>query len=208
MITGTFFDFEKVEKNKRSKLFFRMPAEEAAQKILGDYLVLKTKKTILAGRIVETEGYTGVKDDASHSFAGKRTKRNETMYNEGGCAYVYFIYGKFWCFNVVTSKKDDPQAVLIRAVEPVGGIEVMKKRRGPKGAKNLTNGPCRWTQAFGIDRTHDGRDMTSSGLFISRGLSKKFDIVKTTRVGIDYAVNSKNRPLRFYIKDSPFISKK
>ncbi|MFH1504052.1 MAG: DNA-3-methyladenine glycosylase [Candidatus Omnitrophota bacterium] len=208
LITGTCFDIKKLEKNKRNKSFFRCGAQSAAKELLGDYLVLKDKKITLAGRIVETEGYIGIEDDASHSFGGRRTKRNQTMYNEGGCVYAYFIYGKFWCFNVVTSKKDDPQAVLIRAIEPVEGLEVMKERRGPKGAKNLTNGPCRWTQAFAIDKAYEGRDITCDELFISRGLNKKFDIVETTRVGIDYAVNSKDWLLRFYIKGSSFISKK
>jgi len=208
LAAGTSFDIENLQKHKRSSKFFLCGAETAAQKLLGDYLVLRSAENSLIGRIVETEGYVGIEDDASHSFGARRTKRNQTMYEQGGCAYVYFIYGKFWCFNVVTSRKNNPQAVLIRAIEPVAGLEVMKKRRGPKGLKNLTNGPCRWTQAFGIEREFDGWDLTSDELFISRGLSKPFEIVKTKRVGIDYAVNSKDWPLRFYIKDNPHISKK
>jgi len=208
LAAGTSFDIEKLHKHKRSRKFFSCGAQTAAQNLLGDYIVLKSGKASLIAKIVETEGYVGIEDDASHSFGGRRTKRNQTMYEQGGCAYVYFIYGKFWCFNVVTSDKDNPQAVLVRAVEPVEGLEVMKKRRGPKGVKNLTNGPCRWTQAFGIEREYDGRDLASDELFISRGLSKNFEIVKTKRVGIDYAVNSKDWLLRFYIKGNPHISKK
>ncbi len=192
---------------KRAKSFFKHSADYVAEKILGDYLVLKRKNTLLAGKIVETEGYVGVDDDASHSFAGKITARNKIMYQKAGLIYVYFIYGKFWCFNIVVSKPGDPQAVLIRALEPVAGIEVMKKNRAINDIKKLTSGPCRWTQSFAIDRSFLGKDINGDEIFVCRGRTKNFDVVKTKRVGVDYAVRSKDLPLRFYISKNPFVSK-
>jgi len=196
------------ENSKRSKAFFQHSAEYVGKNILGDYLFLRVRKRTLIGKIVETEGYLGLEDDASHSFGGKVTSRNQIMYQPGGVVYVYLIYGKFYCFNIVVSKKNDPQAVFIRAIEPLEGIDVMKKNRGMNEAGKLTNGPCRWTMAFGINKSFLGRDITSDEISIIRNSRKNFDIVSTKRVGVDYAVNSKNLPLRFYIKDNPFVSKK
>ena len=193
---------------RRSKAFFCRQAEYVAKNILGDYLTLKNKKQTLIGKIVETEAYLGLGDDASHSFQGRVTPRNKIIYSQGGLIYVYLIYGKFWCFNIVVSKKDNPQAVFIRAIEPIQGIELMKKRRGIERVEKLTNGPCRWTQSFLIDRNFLGREITSKDIFISSPANKNFTIAKAKRVGVDYAVKSKNLPLRFYIKDNPFVSKK
>ena len=193
---------------RRSKAFFCRQAEYVAKNILGDYLTLKNKKQTLIGKIVETEAYLGISDDASHSFQGKVTPRNKIIYSQGGFIYVYLIYGKFWCFNIVVSKKDNPQAVFIRAIEPIQGIELMKKRRGVEKEEKLTNGPCRWTQSFSINKSFLGREITSKDIFISSPTNKSFTIVKAKRVGIDYAVKSKNLPLRFYIKNNPFVSKK
>ena len=207
-MTGMLFDPNKAKKNKRTKSFFRKSAQHVAKNILGDYLVLKDKNDILAGKIVETEAYFGVGDDASHSFGGKVTPRNKIMYGQPGLIYVYFIYGMHWCFNVVTSRQGDPQAVLIRGLEPVEGIKVMQRRRKIKDIKRLTSGPCRWTQSFGIDRDFSGKSTLSDEIFISRNQNKRFSIVETKRVGIDYAIKTKDMPLRFYIAGSAFISKK
>ncbi len=199
---------KKLRSKRRSKAFFCRQAEYVAKNILGDYLTLKNKKQTLIGKIVETEAYLGISDDASHSFQGKVTPRNKIIYSQGGFIYVYLIYGKFWCFNIVVSKKDNPQAVFIRAIEPIQGIELMKKRRGVEKEEKLTNGPCRWTQSFSINKSFLGREITSKDIFISSPTNKSFTIVKAKRVGIDYAVKSKNLPLRFYIKNNPFVSKK
>lgn len=192
--------------SKRNKAFFSHQAVYVAKNILGDYLILKNKKHTLIGKIVETEAYLGISDDASHSFGGKVTPRNKITYEKGGLIYVYLIYGKFWCFNLTVSKKGDPQTVFIRAIEPIRGIEVMKRKRSLKDIKKLTSGPCRWTQSFSIDKSFLGEDITADKIFISHIPNKKINIVKAKRVGIDYASESKNLPLRFYIKDNPFVT--
>jgi DNA-3-methyladenine glycosylase len=194
--------------NKRSAKFFLKGAEYVAQNILGDYLVLEKKRYTLIGKIVETESYLGINDDASHSFRGRITPRNKIMYKQGGLVYVYLIYGKFWCFNIVVSKKGDPQAVFIRALEPIEGIDLMKKNRKVSDIKKLTNGPCRWTIAFGINRNFLGKSIVSQEIYLLHNSSKKFQIERTKRVGIDYASQSKDLPLRFYIKDNLFVSRK
>jgi DNA-3-methyladenine glycosylase len=192
---------------KREKDFFLQDASYVAKNILGDCLVLRDKKNTLVGRIVETEGYLGIEDDASHSFGGKITERNKVMYKEGGVIYVYLIYGKFYCFNIVVAEKDSPQAVFVRALEPLVGLETMKKNRGVSDIKTLTNGPCRWTMAFGINKSFLGKSILSEEIFVSYNPLKNFDIVRTKRIGIDYAVKSKDLSLRFYIKNNPFVSK-
>jgi DNA-3-methyladenine glycosylase len=197
---------KKTKLKRRSEAFFCHPAEYVAKNILGDYLTLKDKNRSLTGKIVETEAYLGLGDDASHGFKGKITSRNAVVYRRGGVIYVYLIYGKFWCFNIVVSGKNDPQSVFIRALEPVEGIKLMQRRRRTKQLKKLTAGPCRWTQSFSIDRTFWGQSITSKRIFLSRNPDKKFDIVKTKRVGVDYALKSGKLPLRFYIKDNPFVS--
>jgi DNA-3-methyladenine glycosylase len=201
------FDIKKLIKNKRSSSFFKKPADYVAKNILGDFLILKKSNRLLIGRIVETEGYLGVGDDASHSFGGKITPRNKIMYEEGGIIYVYLIYGKFWCFNIVVSKKNDPQAIFIRALEPIAGIDIMRRNRGIKNAKNLTNGPCRWTQSFKINKSFSGKDITKNEIFISPGPRKDFSVARRKRIGVDYAMKSKDQLLRFYIKSNPFISR-
>ena len=198
---------EKIRISKRSRTFFHHQAVYVAKNILGDYLISKNKKHTLIGKIVETEAYLGIDDDASHSFGGKVTSRNKIMYEEGGVIYVYLIYGKFWCFNIIAAKKDNPQAVFIRAIEPIAGIEFMKRKRGITDVKKLTNGPCRWTQSFSIDKSFLGKNITGGKIFISKAPNKNFTIVKAKRVGVDYAVKSKNLPLRFYIKDNPFVTR-
>ncbi len=193
-------------KNKRDKKFFIRPATNIAEDILGDFLVFKDRRKYLVGKIVETEAYTGTGDDASHSFGGKVTERNRIMYDEGGVIYTYLIYGMYWCFNIVVSRRDDPQAVFIRALHPLWGIERMRQRRRVKRDLDLTNGPCRWTMAFGIDGRLYGKSILSDRIFISRA-PKRFEIVRTKRVGVDYAKECKDLLLRFYIKGSEFVSR-
>jgi len=192
---------------KRPKEFFLHSAKSVARDILGDYLVVKNKTHTLVGKIVETEAYLGKRDDASHSFKGKVTPRNKILYFEGSKIYTYLIYGKFYCFNIVVSKKDDPQAVFIRALEPVEGINYMQRRRKVKELHKLTNGPCRWTQSFGINKSFLGKSIVSKDIFIAAGPVKNLKIAAAKRIGVDYATNSKDLPLRFYIKDNPFVSR-
>ena len=207
MEAGLLFNKKKIKESKRSKTFFSKSSEYVAKSILGDYLVLKTKECTFIGRIVETESYLGGDDDASHSFGAKITLRNKILYEQGGRIYVYLIYGMHWCFNIVVSVKKSPQAVFIRALQPLEGIEVMKRKKGIKDINKLTNGPCRWTKSFGIDKAFLGKSITSDEIFIVKG-PKNFSIVKAKRIGIDYATDSRDKLLRFYIKSNPFVSRK
>ena len=171
----------------------------------------QTSPTILAGKIVEVEAYDGSVDQAAHTFIGK-TKRNEIMFGEGGFLYVYFTYGAHYCSNIVTGKEGQGTAVLIRAIEPLYGIEQMIKNRFTRDLKNdkeklnLTNGPGKICQAFKINKDNYGADLTGNQIFlIDQAIVKNKDIVVSTRIGITKSVEL---PWRFYIKDNPWVSKK
>lgn len=191
---------------------FLSDAVTVARRLLGQYLVHKTPEGLCAGRIVETEAYgctyDGVADDGSHSFRGL-TGRTAPMFHKGGISYVYLIYGMYSCFNVVTGPSGQGQAVLVRAVEPVIGMELMAgRRKAKKLGKNLTNGPGKLCQAFGITRVHNELDLTGPGLYIAHDdTGSAVDIVQTTRINIDYAAHGKYFPWRFYINDNPYVSK-
>ena len=165
----------------------------------------------MAAAVVETEAYL-VGDPACHGFPGE-TRRNRSMYGPPGHAYVYFIYGNYWCVNAVCRPKGCAEAVLIRAVEPVSGIELMRRRRPAKADTELTNGPAKLCSALSIDRALDGADLCdpSSGLWIAvHPAHKKFllshgPMITTTRIGITKAADM---PLRFYLKGSAWISKR
>ena len=197
---------------KLDKSFYLQDASVLARKLLGKILVLKPNKSsnVLAGRIVETEAYLGVDDAASHSYKGRVTPRNRIMYEDGGLIYVYLIYGMYFCFNIIANKKNIPQAVFIRALQPLQGIDIMRKNnRKAKSDHTLTNGPCRWTASFGIDKSFLGKKIYSNRTYLlsRKDIKNKF-IVKAKRIGIDYAKEAKDLPLRFYIKDNPFVSRK
>lgn len=160
----------------------------------------------LVGRIVEVEAYRGSDDPASHAYRGV-TQRNRLMFGKGGFAYVYFTYGKHYCFNVVTERQSVPGAVLIRALEPIMGIETMKRNRRTLKVLNLTNGPGKLTEAMSITGEQNGLDLTrSKELFICKPKEKeKFKVVSTKRIGIRVGVD---KPWRFYIKNNRFVSRK
>lgn len=191
--------------------FFNRKTTLVAQELLGKALIYKHNNQIVSGIIVETEAYVGPSDLASHASKGK-TSRNEVMFNSAGLWYIYLIYGFYHCLNIVTEGKNYPAAVLIRAVEPISGIEIMKKRRHSENLKNLTTGPGKLCQAFGIDKKLNQISAINkkSPLFIGDiGIKvAKNNIIKTKRIGVDYAGKWKDKPLRFYIKDNLFISKK
>jgi DNA-3-methyladenine glycosylase len=198
-------------RKKLKKTFYRRELLEVANDLLGKILVKIDGKNILAGKIVEVEAYHGNFDEASHAFIGI-TKRNEVMFESGGCLYVYFTYGAHHCCNVVTGMKGEGTAVLIRAVEPVSGVEKMIKNRFGRKLKNdkeifnLTSGPGKVCQAFGMDRTHSGIDLTGNKIFILDGKkisSKEIGISK--RIGITRSVDL---PWRFFIKNNPYLSRK
>ena len=161
--------------------------------------------------IVEVEAYDGEVDQAAHSYGGI-TKRNEIMFNEGGYLYVYLSYGVHFCCNVVTGIKNKGTAILIRAVEPVEGIEIMCKNRfGKKNINekeiiNLTSGPGKVCKAFGIEKKHSGFDLTGDKIFIlNSSLKEREKIVSSKRIGI---TKSAHLPWRFYIKNNPYLSRK
>ena len=195
--------------------------------LLGQTLVRVRDGARLAGTIVEVEAYLGIPDRAAHTYGGRRTARNESMWWDGGHAYVYFTYGMHHCVNVVAGTEGDPVAVLVRALEPVEGREVMRGlRRGGHGGEgptaktrpggwprdtDLCSGPAKLCQALGIDRDLDGADMTRSGaLFLERARRRPVpdDLVHAgPRVGVGYAGSWADEPLRFYLKDNPHVSR-
>jgi DNA-3-methyladenine glycosylase len=188
---------------KLPREFYSRNTVSVARQLLGKTLVHRTKEGVLKGMIVETEAYFGCKDPGSHAFGGKITPRNKIMYQKPGTIYVYFTYGNHWMLNFVTEKEDVPGAVLIRALEPLEGLELMKKWRGTD-VSNLTNGPGKLTQAMGIDKIYNGKDATVGSLFIEES-KVKFNIVTTTRIGLS---RGEDLPMRFYIRDNEFISRK
>lgn len=196
---------------KLNREFYTRNLLIVAKDLLGKILVKKINGKVISGRIVEVEAYHGDYDQASHAFNGK-TKRNEVMFNEGGYLYVYFTYGAHFCANVVVGKKGKGIAVLIRAVEPMMGIDIMSKNRfgkvklNDKEKFNLTNGPGKLCQAFGIDRHNNGTDLTGKEVFIlNQPKLKSKEIAKGKRIGITRSVDL---PWRFFIKGNPYVSRK
>src|SRR5687768_18538091 len=179
-----------------------------ARDLLGKLLVVPNRNgKRVSGIIVETEAYRGPQDRAAHSYGGRRTKRTETMYAIGGTAYVFFVYGMYNQFNVVTNAKDVPHAILIRALEPVEGIELMRKRRQRLGDHNLTNGPGKLCIALGIDRKLDAADLLGNRVWLEEYQSiPARRITKGPRIGIDYAQEWIDKPWRFWIRDNSFVS--
>ncbi len=191
--------------------FYEQETVVVAQQLLGKYLVHNSPEGVSAGRIVETEAYLGTNDPASHAYRGETT-RTKAMFGPPGHAYIYFTYGMHYCFNVVTAPSGKGEAVLIRALEPVEGIGLMQTRRGVDAFPNLTNGPAKLVSALGISPGLYGSDLTEGPLTIRDAYEnypirvlEASEIVVTPRVGIKVA---QELPLRFYIKDNPFVSKK
>ena len=194
------------------RFFYQRDTIKVARELLGKILIHESGAQTTAGRIVETEAYLGPEDKAAHSSGGRRTRRNEVMFGQKGCAYVYFIYGLYHCFNVTAGDiPGKPEAVLIRALEPVQGEEIMAKRRLAKEGKpaNLTNGPSRLCMAMNITKTQNKTDLTAPPLYIKNAPAiPQEQIAEATRIGVDYAGEWKNRPWRFYIKNNSCVSKK
>jgi DNA-3-methyladenine glycosylase len=189
------------------RAFYARPVLSVARDCIGKHLVHATPEGTLCGRIVEAEAYRGPEDRAAHSFGGRRTQRTEVMFGPPGYAYVFLVYGLHWHFNLVTTARDLPHAVLIRAVEPVEGIGLMALHRGlaPSDTR-LTNGPGKLCQAFGIDKAAYGVDLTSGTLFLSDGARAR--VARSARIGVDYAEDWAERPWRFYDADSPYVSRR
>ena len=191
---------------KLLRSFYEQRTVDVARQLLGKYLVRKHRDGTTSGRIVETEAYIGPEDKACHASRG-RTQRTEIMFGAAGHAYVYFIYGFHYMLNIVTEAVDHPAAVLIRAVEPVEGLALMKERRGTKEPRNLASGPGKLCQAFAIDRALNGSDMCGNVLFVRDVEDPVPKVVTTPRIGVDYAGQWKNKPWRFLIQGNEFVSK-
>ena len=189
---------------------------QIAKELLGKILVTRWSDPDgyweeTSGRIVEVEAYNGAIDKASHASGGRRTNRNEVMYGKGGVAYVYLCYGIHHLFNVVTNEKEIPHAVLIRALEPLTGIDIMLERTGKEKLDHtLTRGPGNVSKAMGIYTSHTGESLLGKTMFIAEDdfvLSKK-DMAASPRIGVDYAGEDAKLPYRFFIKGNPFVSGK
>jgi DNA-3-methyladenine glycosylase len=181
-----------------------------ARDLLGKLLVVPADDgQRVAGMIVEVEAYRGPDDRASHAYGGRRTKRTETMYQEGGIAYVYFVYGMYYQFNVVSNVADVPHAILVRALEPLEGLDVMRERRHSHPDHNLTNGPGKLCVAMGIDRQLDKADLLGDRVWLE-GFRKvqPSQIAKGPRIGIDYAEEWIDKPWRFWISVNTYVSRR
>jgi DNA-3-methyladenine glycosylase len=186
--------------------FYARPVLTVARDAIGKILVHDTKQGRVAGRIVEAEAYRGPEDRAAHSFGGRRTQRTEAMYGPPGHAYVFFVYGMHWHVNLVTTKLHKPHAVLIRAVEPLEGLELMARRRGvAPTSPSLTNGPGKLCEAFGIDAACYGADLCRGRLVLIDGPRGTID--RSPRIGIDYAGDWAMRPWRFFERENRYVSR-
>ncbi|MDU4882948.1 DNA-3-methyladenine glycosylase [uncultured Clostridium sp.] len=199
------------------KDFYNRSALDVAQDLLGKILVREVDGKILKGKIVETEAYIGSIDKACHAYNGRRTKRTEILYEDPGVSYIYFIYGLYHCFNVVTNKKDVAEAVLIRAIEPINELDYISNIRYNKKydeltkaqSKNLTNGPSKLCLAYLLNKDLNAVKLYEKGaVYITDNNNEDFEIVASKRIGIDYAEEAKDFLWRFYIKDNIYVSKK
>ncbi len=201
------------KKKKLKKDFYSGNVLHVAEKLLGKIFVYNNKEINkkLTAKIVEVEAYDGSTDEAAHTFNGK-TKRNKIMFERGGYLYVYFTYGIHYCANIVTGREGEGTAVLLRAMEPLSGIDYFKFQRFPQKRnekikiKDLLNGPAKICKAFNISREHNGTDLLGSEIYLLDAPEiPENKIIKTKRIGIKKSVDL---PWRFYIKDNIYVSKK
>lgn len=193
--------------------FYNRNTLEVAKDLLGKILVRTIEDKPIMGKIVEVEAYLGPIDKACHSYNFKKTQKNEAMYGPPGTCYVYIIYGMYHCLNIVTEEEGMPCAVLIRAIEPLEGLDIMALNRfGKKYSelksserKKLTNGPGKLCQALNIDKSLNKKSLLGDEIYILDN-NEKFEIVSDKRIGIDYAEEAKDFEWRFYIKDNPYVS--
>jgi len=187
------------------RAFYDRETELVSRELLGTILVSETPDGVTAGRIVETEAYLGEHDPACHAAVGE-TARTKYLYGPPGTAYIYFIYGAHWCFNAVTRGVGLPSAVLVRAVEPVEGIELMRERRHhPRHDRDLTNGPGKLCAALGITGEGNGLSLSAPPLMICRGAPvSDADVEVTPRIGITRAADW---PLRWFVANDPYVSR-
>jgi DNA-3-methyladenine glycosylase len=189
-------------KRRLTRRFYDRPTLKVAKELLGKYLVVKKGEHLLSGKIVETEAYDGFKDPASHAYRGM-TPRNQVMFGAPGYAYVYLTYGMHHCLNLVTQKKGYPAAVLIRALEPVDGIELMKRRRGRRKLRDLASGPAKLCRALGVDRRLNGADLLSNTIFVEDRGEAPRRIARSGRIGVN---EGEEKKWRFYLHSNEFVS--
>jgi DNA-3-methyladenine glycosylase len=191
--------------------FYERDTLTVAKELLGKSLVHETAEGVTIGKIVETEAYMGPEDKASHAYGNLRTERTEIQFGPKGYAYIYLVYGMYSCFNVTSGRfLGKPEAILVRALEPIKGFEIMTKRRGvlKDKATNLTDGPGRLCIAMELSTEQNGVDLCVPPLHIDNGVTMaEGNIAQTTRVNVDYADEWKNSPWRFFIKKNAFVSK-
>ncbi|WP_210400918.1 DNA-3-methyladenine glycosylase [Peptoniphilus sp. HMSC075B08] len=197
--------------------FFKRDTVEVAKSLIGKKIIRNISGNFFCAKIVETEAYLGLEDRACHSYGGRITDRNKTLYLPGGHIYVYLIYGMYDLLNIVTRDEEHPEAVLIRGVEPLENLDGISKNRFGKAyedlstyqRKNLSNGPGKLSMALGINRSLNGKVLSKDYLYIedSDEISES-DLLITKRIGIDYAGEDADLPLRFCLRDNPYVSKK
>lgn len=193
---------------KLERAFYERETLNVARDLLGKYLVHHTTDGKTVGKIVEVEAYVGVNDAACHAYNGKNTKRTKIMFGRGGHAYVYLIYGVYYCMNIVTNQERYPEAVLIRALEPISGLDIMQKRRNTEKNLNLCSGPGKLCVAMGISKEQNEMDLCGETMYLLSGeVIPSENIVTTPRINIDYAKEAREYLWRFIIKDNPFVSK-
>ena len=195
--------------------FYDRPSLEVAKDLLGKILVHESLEGVTSGKIVEVEAYNGAIDKASHAYKNLRTKRTEIQFGKAGFTYIYLVYGMHYCFNVVTDEIEKPGAVLVRALEPVDGLDIMCARRGfkefsRKTLLELSNGPGKLCSAMGITKEFYGSDLVTGSLYVVENSpgQETLEASATPRIGINYAGEDKQLPWRFIIANSPFISMK
>lgn len=191
------------------KFFLNSDTQAVARGLLGKLVVRRDGAgNRTSGMIVETEAYLGIEDRAAHSFAGRRTARNEVTYGRGGFAYIFFIYGMYYQLNFVTGPAEYPHVVLIRALEPIEGVETMRERRGVRKDKDIASGPGKLCIALGIDRSLNGADLNCDDLWVEKFREIPADLITVgKRIGIDYAGEDADRPLRFWITGNTNVSR-
>lgn len=207
--------------------FYTRNTIDVSKDLLGKFLIHEIDGKYIGGKIVETEAYTGVLDKAAHVYGGRKTPRVMPMYNKGGTAYIYSIYGMYYCLNSITEKEGEPQGVLIRGIEPLLGLDYIAKKRYKKKYEtltkkemlNLTSGPSKLCIALDIDKRLNNKPLYDNELFIANRdkdivnlLEKEEDktgkIIASKRIGIDYAEEARDYLYRFYYKDNSYVSKK
>lgn len=188
--------------------FFQQDAVALAPQLLGKVLIHRSPEGITAGRIAEVEAYAGPEDKGAHSYGGRKTPRTQIQYGPGGFSYVYFIYGFHSCFNIVAGPEGAPQVVFIRALEPLEGLDLMKRRRGLEKPEDLCNGPGKLCAAMGISKEQYGLDLLGNVLFLEdRPAVPPESVWVSPRINIDYAGEWAEKPWRFYQKGDRFVSK-